>query len=593
MTARVSPHGPRLAALRAMLEQEDLNGFIVPRADEQLGEYVPDSSERLRWLTGFTGSAGLAIVLRDKAAVFGDGRYTLQLDAQTDGSIYERHHILKSPPAKWLAAAAPDGAIGYDPKLFSQVSLQPFIDADIRLVAVEANPIDRVWSDRPAMPAAPIEPHPIAFSGKTSTEKRTQIAVLLKDAGDDGAVISDPASIAWLLNIRAADVRWLPGIVGTALIDREGLVELFVGPGKVSAETRAWLGNQVSVSAPADLAPALSRLAGKRVRVDQSNVPVWFSRQLHDAGATVVKGADPCLVPKARKNATEQEGLRRAHVRDGIAMAHFLSTMEAITPLGDQTELSAARLLNAFRAEAPEFREESFHTISSAGPNAALNHYQVTEESNRRINPDELFLCDSGGQYPDGTTDVTRTIWTGAGEPPAIHRDEYTRVLKGLISLETLVFPEGTAGVHVDAFARRFLWEAGLDYDHGTGHGVGHYLGVHEGPASISKPLRPDPLAEGMLMSNEPGYYVAGSHGIRLENLMFVMPAGLPRAMTPFLRFESITLVPFDRRLIEKTLLDPAEIAWVDTYHRKVEETLAPDLEGSVLEWIKKSCAPL
>lgn len=593
MNMNSSQYAQNLAVLRAKIADRGLDGFIVPRADEQLGEYVPASSERLKWLTGFSGSAGVAVVLADRAAVFSDGRYTVQLAMETDPHLFEQLHILQSPPARWLARHAKGCAIGYDPRLFSEVAVHAYEEAGATLMPVNDSPLDAAWNERPAISINSVVPHPLEYSGIASADKRAAIGQRIHDEGQDLAVITDAGSVAWLLNLRGRDVNNMPGVVGFALIDCDGRTELFIEQGKTPPETLAWLGNEVTVSPLRTLESALGKLSGRRVRVDPLNTPVWFAQRLRASGAEVIAGDDPCLIPKACKNEIEQEGARRAHRRDAVAMAKFLHHMASAGPAGAESEMSAAAKLMAFRAEALEFRGESFQAISSAGPNAALNHYKVSAKSNRAINPDELYLLDSGGQYLDGTTDVTRTLWTGAGAPPAHFRDQYTRVLKGLISLETLVFPLGTAGVHIDAFARRALWEAGLDFDHGTGHGVGSYLGVHEGPASISKPLRPDPLAAGMLMSNEPGYYVIGEHGIRLENLMFVMEADLPQGRTPFLRFESITLVPFERRLIDRTLLSAGEIAWLDTYHRLVEETIAPALDSPVRAWLVENCAPL
>lgn len=593
MNMAMLPFSERLAAVRRAMAAQNLTGLIVPRSDEHLGEYVPACAERLYWLTGFSGSAGVAVVLADKAAVFSDGRYIIQLGIETDSSLFEQLHILQTPPPIWLAAHARNSPIGYDPRLFSEQALEAYEDAGIMLVPVEESPLDTAWTTRPAAPLSPVLPHPIEFAGETSESKRRAIGGRLSNDSQDVAVITDTASVAWLLNLRSDDVKYHPGVLGFALIDTQSRVDLFIEPSKLAAEARAWLGNQVSVKPVTSLSAALSDLAGRRVRVDPANTPAWFAQRLRAAGAEVVAGTDPCLMPKACKNAVEQEGARRAHIRDAVAMAKFLHFMAEAGPTGTETEMSAAEKLVAFRAEAPEFRGESFGAISSAGPNAALNHYKVSPQTNRAINPDELYLLDSGGQYPDGTTDVTRTLWTGRQQAPARLRDHYTRVLKGLISLDTLVFPEGTAGVHIDAFARRSLWEAGLDFDHGTGHGVGSFLGVHEGPASISKPLRPDPLGVGMLMSNEPGYYVAGEYGIRLENLMFVLEADLPGTSNRFLRFESITLVPFERKLIETEMLTASERDWVDRYHRMVERTVAPEVEEPVRAWLEGNCAPL
>jgi Xaa-Pro aminopeptidase len=584
----------RLAALRAELRDQDLDGFIVPRADEHLGEYVPASAERLAWLTGFTGSAGLAAVLADKAAVFTDGRYVLQLTAQTDPALWEQLHITEDPPPAWVAANAPEGAkIGYDPFLISEEGLGRYTDAGLAMYPVARNPIDAVWASRPAPPLAPARPHPLEHAGRSATEKREQVAALLREAKQDAAVLSDPASIAWLLNIRGDDVPFTPFALGFALTHADGGTELFMDPAKLPDATREWLGNTVSVAGREALEPALVRLAGKRVRVDGSGTPVWFAQTLRAAGAVVAAGPDPCLLPKACKNEVEQQGSRNAHARDAVAVCRFLHFLADTDPIGSETEMSAAAKLLALRQDVDGFRGESFPAISGAGEHGAVIHYRVTEESNRRIRPDEVYLIDSGAQFPDGTTDVTRTVWTGPGEPPAELREQVTRVLKGHIAIATLVFPQGVGGAHLDAFARRALWQAGLDYDHGTGHGVGSYLSVHEGPVSLSRLARPVPIAAGMILSNEPGYYLPGHYGIRLENLLLVREATMAGASKPFLQFETLTLAPFDRRLIDPGLLETAELAWLDAYHARVLAEVGPHLERPARDWLALACAPL
>jgi Xaa-Pro aminopeptidase len=582
-------YSARLAAVRAQLA--GLAAFIVPRADEHLGEYVASNSERLAWLTGFTGSAGLAVVTSDRAAVFTDGRYSIQLDAQVDPGLWEGLHILKTPPPDWLAKAVPSGRVGYDPWLISEDGLKPFLAAGLAMVPVEQNLVDAAWADRPEPPSAKVVVHPLEFAGKSAAEKRHEVAASLAKAGNDAAAITDPASVAWLLNIRGDDVPFTPFALGFVLLHRDGRADLFMDPAKIPPGTRPALGNEVSVKDRSELPVELAALAGKRVHVDGRGSPAWFAQTLRAAGATVIDSIDPCLVPKACKNSVEQAGARNAHIRDGVAISKFLHFLSIEGPAGTQTEMSAAARLVAFRAESPEFLGESFPAISSAGEHAAINHYRVTPETNRPIHPNEIYLVDSGAQYRDCTTDITRTIWTGPDASPPMLREEYTRVLKGLIAVDTLVFPEGSAGVHLDGFARRSLWEVGLDYDHGTGHGVGSYLAVHEGPASISRPLRPDALAAGMLMSIEPGYYVSGSHGIRLENLAFVQPADVPAAIKPFLRFENVTFAPFARNLIERSLLSATELGWVDAYHRQVLDLIGPRLEGAVREWLSCACA--
>ncbi|MBV9251950.1 MAG: aminopeptidase P family protein [Acetobacteraceae bacterium] len=564
---------------------------MVPRADEHLGEYVPASAERLAWLTGFTGSAGLAAILLDRAAVFTDGRYVLQLNAQTDPAVWERRHVIEDPPHAWLSANAKPGArIGYDPLLISEEALARYIEAGLTMQPVPANPIDAAWKDRPPPPAAPAQPHGLEYAGRAADAKREDIAKTLRDAKQDAAVVTDPASIAWLLNIRGADVPFTPFALGFAIVHADGGCELFMNPAKLPGQTRRWLGNAVAVAGRDALGPALAKLAGKKVRVDPANSPVWFAQCLREGGATVVAGPDPCLLLKACKNEVEQAGARHAHARDAVAVCRFLHWLSEAAPGGAETEISAAAKLLALRQEVEGFREESFPAISGAGEHGAIIHYRVSEESNRPIRPNEVYLIDSGAQYPGGTTDITRTVWTGPGDPPAELRDRVTRVLKGHIAIATLVFPQGVGGAHLDAFARRALWQAGLDYDHGTGHGVGSYLSVHEGPVSLSRLARPVPIAAGMILSNEPGFYLPDHYGIRLENLLLVQPAEMPAASKPFLRFETLTLAPFDLRLIEPALLDAAERAWLNAYHARVLAEVGPWLDPPVRDWLAGAC---
>jgi Xaa-Pro aminopeptidase len=583
-----------LSALRQELIRHNLDGFIVPRADEHLGEYVPAGAERLAWLTGFTGSAGLAIVLSSTASVFTDGRYILQLAAQTDPDLWQRLHMTETPPAEWLATHAPSNSrIGYDPLLISDEGLKRYTDAGLTMVAVEQNPIDTVWTDRPAAPAAPAIPHALAYAGRTSEDKRADVAKLLREAKQDAAVLTDPASIAWLLNIRGGDVPFTPFALGFALVHADGATELFIDPAKVPAETRRWLGNAVSVMPRDALLPTLRRLKDKTVRVDTTGSPVWFSQQLSKAGAIVASGSDPCLLPKACKNDGEQQGARAAHERDAVAVCRFLHWLSVAAPTGQETEMSAADALLAFRHQMEGFRGESFPAISGAGEHGAIIHYRVTDQTNRPIKPNEVYLIDSGAQYLDGTTDITRTVWTGPHEPPKQIRERVTRVMQGHIAIATAVFPYGVGGAHLDALARRALWQAGLDYDHGTGHGVGSYLSVHEGPVSISRLARPVPIAAGMILSNEPGLYVPDQYGIRLENLLLVQPAALPDASKPFLRFETLTLAPFDRRLLDPTMMTPQERQWIDTYHARVLNAVGPSLDLAEREWLATACAQL
>jgi len=590
----MTPHAHRLSDLRATLAKQNLDGFIVPRADEHLGEYVPPGAERLAFLTGFTGSAGLAAILPTHAAVFTDGRYVLQLAQQTDAAVWERCHIIETPPPAWLAKHARPGArIGYDPLLVSEEGLARFTEAGLAMVPVAENPIDIIWPERPAPPSAPAVAHPLDYAGKASQQKREEIAAALATARQDAAVITDPASLAWLLNIRGEDVPFTPFALGFALAHADTRVEVFMDPAKIPAETRAWLGNGVSIAPRADLAPALARLGGKTVRVDKTFSPAWFAATLREAGAKVVDAPDPCTLPKACKNPVEQQGARDAHKRDAVAVCRFLHYLDQAGPAGTATELSAAAQLLAFRQQVRHFRGESFPAISGAGENGAIIHYRVTEESNRPIRPNEAYLIDSGAQYLDGTTDITRTIWTGPDPAPAELRARVTSVMQGHIAIARLVFPQGVAGSHIDALARTALWQMGLDYDHGTGHGVGSYLSVHEGPVSISRAARPVAIAPGMILSNEPGFYLPGQYGIRLENLLLVQPAGIEGASKPFLRFEPLTLAPFDRRLLDPGLMTQAEITWLNSYHAQVLAELTPHLAPESRAWLTNACAPL
>ena len=561
----------QLADLRTELARRGISAFLVPRADEHLGEYVPPSAERLAWLSGFTGSAGLAVVLADRACLFTDGRYVTQAKAQLDPALWERRHITDDPPAAWLAstmAGTPDATVGYDPLLISQEALARFVEAGCRMTPTDPNPVDMVWTDRPRPPVAAVSIHELALAGVAASEKRAEIATTLRAGKQDAAVLTDPASIAWLLNVRGHDVPFTPFALGFALIHADESVDLFMSLEKLSPEIRDWLGNAVRVRPRAELAAALANLGGRRVRVDPAASPVWFAQRLRDGGATVIDGADPCLLPKAAKNAVEQTGARTAHARDAVAVCRFLHWLDSNGL--PQTEWSAAERLRAFRAELEDFRGESFPAISAAGENGAIMHYRVDPASARDLRPNESYLIDSGGQFGCGTTDVTRTVWRGPGVPASDLRDRVTRVLRGHIAMATARFPRGTHGAHLDGFARRPLWESSLDYDHGTGHGVGSYLSVHEGPVSLSRQARPVPLAAGMILSNEPGFYVPGAYGIRLENLLMVRAVEGASGDRPFLSFETLTLAPFDRRLIDAGALDQAERAWVDGYHDRV-----------------------
>jgi Xaa-Pro aminopeptidase len=586
----------RLAALRAELARRGVDGVLIPRADEHLGEYVPPSGERLAWISGFTGSAGLAVVLADRAAVFTDGRYTTQVAQQTDPALWERRHVTEEPPAEWLREHAKGRRIGYDPWLHPEAALKRLAEAGAVLVPLAANPVDAAWRDRPAPPMAEAVPHPLEHAGKPAEEKRAEAAAALRAAQEDAAVLADSHSVAWLLNLRGGDLDHTPLVLAFGLLNADGTAELFVEPAKLPPATRTHLGNAVVVRPREALPAALAALAGKRVRVDPDATPAWFAQALREAGAEVVAGEDPCRLPRACKNAVEQAGARAAHARDAVAMARFLAWFAAEASKGGQTEMSAADRLLAFRQEVPLFRAESFPAISGAGENGAIVHYRAGPETNRPIRADECYLIDSGAQYLDGTTDITRTLWTGPGPAPETLRERYTRVLQGHLALATLRFPKGVAGPHLDSLARRALWDVGLDYDHGTGHGVGSYLSVHEGPAAFSRAARPVPLQPGMILSDEPGYYLPGQYGIRIENLLLVREAAeKPDQAKPFLDFETLTLAPYERRLIATALLTAAERAWVDAYHARVLAEVGPALSAhpATAAWLRAACAPL
>jgi Xaa-Pro aminopeptidase len=585
-----SEHKERLAALRGVLAAAGLDGFIIPRADEHLGEYVPESAERLAFMTGFTGSAGLAVVLADRAAVWSDGRYVLQLAQQSDAALWERLHITEQKPELWLRDNAAGKRIGYDPWLVSADFLARF--SGVELVPVERNPVDEVWVDRPAPPLAPAVSYSVEYAGESSAAKRARLGAALREAGQDAAVISDPAGLAWLFNIRGTDVAFCPVALGFALLFADGTATLFMAPEKISGELLAHLGNEVTVAARHEMPGALQALAGKVVRYDSATMPSWFKTTLEAAGAKVAAGDDPVALPRACKNPAEQAGARAAHLRDAVAMIKFLAWAAQRLHTGEETEMSAAAYLLACREAGASFRGESFPAITGAGEHGAIIHYRVSPESNRQIKPNEIYLIDSGGQYLDGTTDITRTLWTGPGAAPPKVKEHVTRVLAGMIALSQAVFPEGVAGAHLDALARGALWQAGLDYDHGTGHGVGSFLSVHEGPAGIARQAKPVPLQAGMILSNEPGYYLPGAYGIRMENLVLVQPAAF-EGTRKFLRFETLTLVPFDRALIDVSLLSPAALGWLNDYHARVWQEVGPLVEGPVRDWLEAACAAI
>ncbi|HLY44044.1 MAG TPA: aminopeptidase P family protein [Stellaceae bacterium] len=594
------PRAARLALLREGLKARRLDGFIVPRADQHQGEYVPACGQRLAWLTGFTGSAGMAIVLADRAALFVDGRYTLQAAAQIDGEAFEIRHLIDEPPAHWLAGALKQGAsVGYDPWLHTPQEVERLRAGAERAGASlkpVANVVDHVWPGRPAAPLAPVVPHPDAFAGESAAAKRARLGRALAEEGVAAAVLTMPESIAWLLNIRGGDVTHTPLPLSFAILRQDGGVTLFIDRRKLTRGLERHLGNAVRIEPPEGLGAALEVLAaaGAPVQVDPATAASWIFDRLTEAGARIHRAADPCLLPKACKNPVEVAGTRAAHRRDGAAVTRFLAWLAQEAPKGELREIAASDRLEAIRREGENFRDLSFPTISGAGSNGAIVHYRATPESEKRLEPGTLFLLDSGAQYLDGTTDITRTV--AIGTPSEEMRDRFTRVLKGHIALATARFPKGTTGAHLDALARRALWQKGLDYDHGTGHGVGSYLSVHEGPQRISKAPNAQPLLPGMIVSDEPGYYKTGAYGIRIENLIVVQPSEDSRAEAgerDMLRFETLTLAPIDRSLVVPELLEDEEIAWLDAYHARVRETLAPLVDRGTARWLEEATAPL
>ncbi|SOE00551.1 aminopeptidase P family protein [Caenispirillum bisanense] len=595
------PPADRLRALRDELARRGHGGFVVPRADEHQGEYVPPNAERLAWLSGFTGSAGAAVVLADRAAVFVDGRYTLQAAAEVDTALFEIVHTTDVSVEQWLTEHLPAGtALAYDPWLHTPngvARLRRAVEkAGGTLVATDGNPLDAAWADRPGPPLAPVVPHPQAFAGKAAADKLAEVAAALRKDKADAVVLTTPDSIAWLLNVRGADVPCAPFPLGYAVVHAEGpRVDLFMDGRKVAQETRDHLGAAVTLREPGDLPAALDALGAAKatVRLDAGVAPDAVRARLEAAGATVQRADDPCALPKAAKNPVELDGTRAAHRRDGAALVRFLAWFAAEAPKGGLDELTVSDELERFRATGDLFRGLSFPTIAGAGPNGAIVHYRVTPATSRKVEAGQLFLLDSGAQYLDGTTDVTRTLSVGAAGPE--ERRRFTLVLKGHIALATAVFPDGTTGSQLDVLARMPLWQDGVDYDHGTGHGVGSYLSVHEGPQRISKIGNAIALKPGMILSNEPGYYKTGAYGIRLENLVAVERREVAGAERTMYGFETLTLAPFDRLLIEPALLTDDEVAWIDTYHRRVLDTLAPLLAGEpeVQRWLAEACRPL
>ncbi len=589
--------GPaRLDALRAELSGRGLTGFLVPRTDEYQGEYVAACAERLAWLTGFTGSAGLAVMLAGKAAIFVDGRYTLQVRAQVDVDTFQPQHLTEMPPEKWIAEnAGADDRIGYDPWLHTSAQVKTYAEACAKsgaeLVRSDDNPLDAVWTDRPAPPLGAITLHGLKYSGEASSDKLARIDAALVEAGADAAVLTETDAIAWTFNIRGGDVPHAPLPHGFALLRAGAMPQLFVDGRKLSNSVRGTLAELAEIAEPGEFLSALAALGDAKVIADPAQVPAAVADAIEAAGGTLIERPNPTIAMKAKKNAVEADGARAAHRRDGVAMAKFLAWLDENAGDGSVDEIAAAKQLESFRAESGDLRDISFDTISGAGANGAVVHYRVTTGTNAQLKPGTLFLVDSGGQYPDGTTDITRTV--AIGTPSAEMRDRFTRVLKGHIAIATARFPVGTSGAQLDTLARTALWQAGLDYDHGTGHGVGSYLNVHEGPQRIAK-TGTVALEPGMIVSNEPGYYKTGEYGIRIENLVLVTgPEEVEGGERPLLSFETLTLCPIDLRLVEPSLMSAEEIAWLNAYHARVRTTLAPLLDEDMRAWLGRATRPL
>ena len=586
-------HKSRVLALRQTLRKLKLTGLIVPRQDEFQGEYVAAYAERLKWLTGFAGSWGMAILTLKKGAIFVDGRYTIQVSQQVDTKLFTPHHLIDDPPAAWIADNLKKGdVLGFDPWLLTADQAERFTAAcaklGAKLVPVTPNPIDTIWEDQPKRPTASLSVQPLQFAGQSVADKLALISKLLGKAGADATVLTQPDSVAWAFNIRGHDVPYTPVVLAYAILRKKGKAELFIDRAKLPEDVQAHLKKSVVIKKPAELESALIALGKSVVQIDSNWAPAKIKSTL--AKAKVISATDLCILPKAKKNKTEQEGARAAHRRDGVAMSRFLCWLEAAAPEGGLTEWSVAEKLEQFRKDTGMLLDLSFDSIAGAGPNAAIPHYHVNPDDCLPLKINEIFLIDSGGQYQDGTTDITRTVIVG--EPTAEMMDRFTRVLKGMIDVSRIRFPKGTCGSQIDALARQSLWAAGLDYDHGTGHGVGSYLSVHEGPARINKSDR-TPLEPGMILSNEPGFYKQNKFGIRIENLLLIHDAAnIEGGERPMLGFETLTLCPIERRLIDTKLLTRDELHWLDTYHARVLKEVGDHLSGAELEWLQKACAP-
>jgi Xaa-Pro aminopeptidase len=579
--------------IRAAMARQGLDGLLVPHEDEHQNEYLPAANDRLAWATGFTGSAGAAVIMKDKAAVFVDGRYTLQVREQVDQALFEIRDLVDGGVPAYVELQKGQ-VIGYDPRLHSPDALaglkRAAHKAGATLKPVTPNPLDSAWgAERPAQPKARVVPQPIEYAGEDSAAKRARIGEALKKLGADAAVLTAPASIAWLFNVRGGDVIRTPLPLSQAVVRADGTARLFLDPDKVTEGLPAWLGNQVSLETPDDLEPALNSLKGQKVLVDPAQSSAWYFDKLGDA---VIRGMDPTTLPRACKNAVEIAGTREAHRRDGAALSRFLHWIATEGQINPPDEKEAVAKLESFREATGALQDLSFDTIGAANGHGALPHYRPTERSNERAALGSLLLVDSGGQYLDGTTDVTRTM--AIGEPTDEMKRRNTLVLKGHLALARLRFPAGTTGSQIDAFARAALWSEGFDYDHGTGHGVGVYLGVHEGPHRIAKAPNTIALQPGMIVSNEPGYYKSGEYGIRIENLEVVMPAeDIPGGERPMHRFEALTLAPIDKRLVVLDMLTDVERAQFNAYHARVLAEIGPLVDGEAGEWLQDACAPL
>jgi Xaa-Pro aminopeptidase len=587
----------RLSALRDELARRKLTGLVVPRADQQQNEYVSPSEERLAWLTGFTGSAGLAVVLAQEAAIFVDGRYTLQARKQVDGKAWTVESLVEPPTESWISKHLKAGdRLGFDPWLHTSAAAERLAaacaKAGAELVAVDSNPVDTVWTERPPPPIAPVSVHGPRYAGEAEAEKLGRIREEIGKLGADALVLSDSHAVAWTFNIRGADVAHTPLPLSYALVPREGRPTVFIDHRKLTNSTRDHLEQSADVREPAEMAPRLTELAktGAPIALDSATAADALSRLISGAGGKTLRGSDPITLLKAVKNATEIEGTRSAHRRDAVALARFLAWVDREAPKGALTEIDTVEALETFRRDTGALKDVSFPTIAGTGPNGAIVHYRVTRKSNRRIAPGDLLLIDSGAQYEDGTTDVTRTI--AVGEPTAEMRDRFTRVLRGHIAIARAVFPDGTSGAQLDTLARQYLWQAGVDFEHGTGHGVGSYLSVHEGPARISK-LGTTPLKRGMILSNEPGYYKTDGFGIRIENLELVVAADVTGAEKPMNAFETLTFAPIDRRLIDAKMLAAAERDWLNAYHARVRDVVHAQLHENDRLWLDVATAPV